>query len=123
MQYLYTDGEFWHFMDEQSFEQIAADSEVRIRYSAQSHDELWLQSMIQLGFGAAVLPNQLRLREGLQSRPLADERMRREIVLVHVRGRRHTPSLKLMHRLFADHDWARSVTNVRRDDSASALTS
>ena len=105
------------------FEQIAADNEVHLRYSAQSHDELWLQSMIQLGFGAAVLPNQLRLREGLQSRPLADERMRREIVLVHVRGRRHTPSLKLMHRLFADHDWARSVTEVRRDDSAPASTS
>ncbi len=25
MQYLYADGEFWHFMDNESFEQIAAD--------------------------------------------------------------------------------------------------
>ena len=25
LQYLYTDGEFWHFMDQQSFEQQAAD--------------------------------------------------------------------------------------------------
>ena len=25
LQYLYTDGEFWHFMDEVSFEQVAAD--------------------------------------------------------------------------------------------------
>lgn len=25
MQYLYTDGEFWHFMDENTFEQLAAD--------------------------------------------------------------------------------------------------
>lgn len=25
LQYLYTDGEFWHFMDPQTFEQIAAD--------------------------------------------------------------------------------------------------
>lgn len=25
LQYLYTDGEFWHFMDAQTFEQIAAD--------------------------------------------------------------------------------------------------
>ena len=25
LQYLYNDGEFWHFMDEQTFEQIAAD--------------------------------------------------------------------------------------------------
>jgi elongation factor P len=26
MQYLYTDGEFWHFMDPDSFEQMAADA-------------------------------------------------------------------------------------------------
>ena len=26
MQYLYTDGEFWHFMDPQSYEQAAADA-------------------------------------------------------------------------------------------------
>ncbi|HFD80373.1 MAG TPA: elongation factor P [Gammaproteobacteria bacterium] len=26
MQYLYTDGEFWHFMDPDSYEQIAADA-------------------------------------------------------------------------------------------------
>jgi elongation factor P len=26
MQYLYTDGEFWHFMDPQSFEQVNADA-------------------------------------------------------------------------------------------------
>lgn len=26
MQYLYNDGEFWHFMDQQSFEQISADA-------------------------------------------------------------------------------------------------
>ncbi len=28
VQYLYTDGEFWHFMDPESFEQIAADANV-----------------------------------------------------------------------------------------------
>jgi elongation factor P len=28
VQYLYTDGEFWHFMDPESFEQIAADAAV-----------------------------------------------------------------------------------------------
>ena len=26
MQYLYTDGEFWHFMQQETFEQVAADS-------------------------------------------------------------------------------------------------
>lgn len=26
MQYLYSDGEYWHFMDQESFEQIAADT-------------------------------------------------------------------------------------------------
>jgi elongation factor P len=25
MQYLYTDGEYWHFMDQETFEQVAAD--------------------------------------------------------------------------------------------------
>ena len=30
MEYLYTDGEFWHFMDPKTFEQIAASSEVLV---------------------------------------------------------------------------------------------
>lgn len=28
VQYLYSDGEFWHFMDQETFEQLAADKEV-----------------------------------------------------------------------------------------------
>lgn len=37
LQYLYTDGEFWHFMDEQTFEQIPADA------TAVADAHLWLK--------------------------------------------------------------------------------
>ena len=38
MQYLYSDGEFWHFMDPESFEQQAADA------SAIGDSHLWLKA-------------------------------------------------------------------------------
>ena len=38
MQYLYSDGEFWHFMDPESFEQQAADA------SAVGDSHLWLKA-------------------------------------------------------------------------------
>ena len=38
MQYLYSDGEFWHFMDPESFEQQAADA------SAVGDSYLWLKA-------------------------------------------------------------------------------
>lgn len=37
LQYLYTDGEFWHFMDPSSFEQLAADE------AAVGDAKLWLK--------------------------------------------------------------------------------
>lgn len=37
MQYLYTDGEFWHFMDPASYEQLAADA------NAVGDSEKWLK--------------------------------------------------------------------------------
>ncbi|PID61496.1 MAG: elongation factor P [Gammaproteobacteria bacterium] len=37
MQYLYTDGEYWHFMDQNTFEQLAADK------NAVGDAHLWLQ--------------------------------------------------------------------------------
>ncbi len=44
MQYLYTDGEFWHFMDPASYEQLAADA------NAVSDAQKWLkeQDMCQV---------------------------------------------------------------------------
>ncbi|MBY8965763.1 MAG: elongation factor P [Algiphilus sp.] len=37
MQYLYTDGEFWHFMDPKSYEQISADA------NAVGDNNVWLK--------------------------------------------------------------------------------
>ncbi len=56
LQYLYSDGEFWHFMDPDSFEQLAADA------SAVGDAKLWLkeQDMCQVtlwnGVPLAVTP-------------------------------------------------------------------
>jgi len=37
LQYLYNDGEFWHFMDQQSFEQVSADA------NAVGESQKWLK--------------------------------------------------------------------------------
>ena len=63
VQYLYSDGEFWHFMDPESFEQLAADDKV-VGDSAQWLIEeamcqvtLWNGSPIQI-----LAPNFVELR-------------------------------------------------------------
>ncbi len=87
------------------FEQLASECGIRLRYSAQTHDELWLQSMIELGFGCAVLPKQLRLREGLSWRPLVVGGLQREVILVHLNRRRTAAPQRLMLKLFATGNW------------------
>ena len=53
MQYLYSDGEFWHFMDPQSFEQQAADAnavgDAQLWLKAQDHCEVTLYNGSPIG--------------------------------------------------------------------------
>lgn len=53
MQYLYTDGEFWHFMDPQSYEQVSADQ------AAVAESAKWLKEqdmcLVTLWNGAPII--------------------------------------------------------------------
>ncbi|MCG8100712.1 MAG: elongation factor P, partial [Candidatus Thiodiazotropha taylori] len=53
MQYLYNDGEFWYFMDPESFEQVSADS------AAVSESAKWLKEqdlcMVTLWNGTPII--------------------------------------------------------------------
>lgn len=63
--------------------------ELNVRYSSARED--WIQAMIVAGYGIAILPEFLPLMPGIMTRPLSQPTMTREVALLTVRGRRHTP--------------------------------
>lgn len=63
--------------------------ELNVRYSSERED--WIQAMIVAGYGIAILPEFLPLMPGIMTRPLSQPTMTREVALLTVRGRRHTP--------------------------------
>lgn len=63
--------------------------ELNVRYSSERED--WIQAMIVAGYGIAILPEFLPLMPGIMTRPLSQPKMTREVALLTVRGRRHTP--------------------------------
>jgi len=48
LQYLYSDGEFWHFMDPGTFEQLAADK------TAVGEAHLWLKEQDNCGLSTQL---------------------------------------------------------------------
>lgn len=67
--------------------------EVAVPYRSERED--WVQSMILAGMGIAFLPQHLPILPGLQTRPLIDPEVAREVELVTVTGREYSPALKV----------------------------
>ena len=73
------------------------DFEPQVRYK--SENEHWVQAMVAAGLGCTFIPESLVLYPELLRRPLVDPSISRTISIVTVRGRRHTPPVKLLSRL------------------------
>jgi len=76
------------------FDEILANRGIEVTVPYRSEREDWVQSMILAGMGIAFMPQHLPTLPGLQTRPLIDPEVAREVELVTVAGREYSPALK-----------------------------
>jgi DNA-binding transcriptional LysR family regulator len=87
------------------FKSVLEGAESGIDVIYQTEREEWIQRMILAGLGCSFMPEYLTLFPELPTRVLIDPEVRREVKLVTVAGRRHSPALAAFVRLAARHDW------------------
>ncbi len=74
-----------------------------VRYQSERED--WIQAMVLAGMGCAVMPEYTPLFPTLKTRIVIDPELTRDVSLLTVRGRRHSPALDLLVRIAKAHDW------------------
>jgi len=67
---------------------------VNMTIRCQSQREDWIQSMILAGLGCAFMPESMPMMQGIETRPLMEEELQREICLAMVAGRRFSPAVR-----------------------------
>jgi DNA-binding transcriptional LysR family regulator len=87
------------------FRATAGPFPVKLDVRYQSEREDWIQAMVLAGMGCAVLPEYTALFPALKTRVVIEPELTREISLLTVRGRRHSPALDLLVRMATAHDW------------------
>lgn len=74
-----------------------------IRFSSERED--WVQAMILAGIGVSFVPEGLPLSPGILTVPVSQPEMRREVALLTVRGRPHSPVIDGFVRIAAILTW------------------
>jgi DNA-binding transcriptional LysR family regulator len=72
--------------------QLCSDRDVGLRISHVSEREDWIQNMVAAGLGVCFLPEYSAVFPGVQTRPVIDPEVWRDISLVSVAGRRFSPA-------------------------------
>jgi len=80
--------------------------ELKIVYRSERED--WIQMMVAAGCGVTLMPENLHLGKGTSARPLAEPSLNREVSLITVAGRPHTPSVQHLVRATLAHQWDRT---------------
>jgi LysR family hydrogen peroxide-inducible transcriptional activator len=86
---------------------------VELRHAYRSEREDWIQTMVMAGIGIAFLPEYSVLLPGLQTRPLIDPEVTREISLVTVAGRRYSPAVAAFVRAIKAYPWPAAAADAR----------
>jgi DNA-binding transcriptional LysR family regulator len=84
---------------------LCSERHVEIRVSYRSEREDWIQTMVTAGLGICFLPEFSSILPGLRRRLLVDPEVVREVSLVTVAGRRHSPAVATFIRAIRDHRW------------------
>lgn len=66
---------------------------IELNIPFESPREDWIQTMVMAGLGVTFIPENSLTVAGLQARPLIDPEVERQINLVTVRGRQHSPAV------------------------------
>jgi LysR family transcriptional regulator, hydrogen peroxide-inducible genes activator len=78
---------------------------VEVRYAYRSEREDWIQTMVMAGIGICFMPEFSVVLPGLQTRPLVDPEVYREVALVTVAGRRFSPAAAAFVRAARTYEW------------------
>jgi len=79
---------------------------LNVRYESERED--WIQAMILAGLGCAFMPEYMPMFPAIRSRVVIEPEIAREVSLVTVRGRRHSPALDLLVGMAKGHPWSQS---------------
>ncbi|MCC7276651.1 MAG: LysR family transcriptional regulator [Alphaproteobacteria bacterium] len=78
---------------------------IEVEEAYRSTREDWVQTMILAGMGICCMPSHLPVLPGLQTRPLVDPPVLRQVALVTIAGRRFSPAVAAFVREIARHPW------------------
>jgi LysR family hydrogen peroxide-inducible transcriptional activator len=78
---------------------------IELHHVYRSEREDWIQTMVMAGIGVAFLPEYSVILPGLQTRPLVEPEVVREVALVTVAGRRFSPAVATFVRAIRAYRW------------------
>lgn len=78
-------------------------ADVNVAYASERED--WIQNMVAGGLGICFIPEFSAVVPGLQTRPVTDPEVWRDICLVSMSGRRHSPAVASFLKAVKAHDW------------------
>lgn len=91
---------------------------VALRISYTSEREDWIQNMVAGGLGICFIPEFSAVIPGLQTRPVTDPEVWREVCLVTVAGRRFSPAVATFVSSVKSYGWAAGTPSPARNKAA-----
>jgi DNA-binding transcriptional LysR family regulator len=103
--------------------EIADQCEADAPLAFASEREDWIQNMVAGGLGICIIPEFSAVIPGIETRPLVDPDVWREVSLVWMSGRRHSPAVAAFIKLARAHPWpgSRFTTTGKSSKTVSAL--
>jgi DNA-binding transcriptional LysR family regulator len=92
--------EYYDFLDT-----LCRERQVELKDAYRSEQEDWIQSMVLAGMGVSFVPEFLPVPPGIQTRPIVQPEVVREVVMLTVAGRPFTPALAGFHQAIRRYDW------------------
>jgi LysR family transcriptional regulator, hydrogen peroxide-inducible genes activator len=84
---------------------IREEQGIEMQHVYRSEREDWIQTMVMAGIGIAFLPEYSVVLPGLQTRPLIEPEVVREVSLVTMSGRRFSPAVATFVRAIRAYQW------------------
>jgi DNA-binding transcriptional LysR family regulator len=88
--------------------EIADQCEAEAPLAFASEREDWIQNMVAGGLGICLIPEFSAVIPGIQTRPLVEPEVSRDVSLVWMSGRRHSPAVSAFVKLAKTHPWPES---------------
>jgi LysR family hydrogen peroxide-inducible transcriptional activator len=89
---------------------VCRERQVQLKDAYRSEQEDWIQSMVLAGMGISFVPEFLPVLPGIQTRPITEPEVTRDVVLLTVAGRPFTPALASFHQAIRRYDWPSAPT-------------